>query len=86
MSYLALFATTFCLVAIRSFQQINVIHRHWLRVPPTSYAYAYGDLMTLYLGVDIITAGKSLPMAALFMGTGAWMGCYFSMWVQGRLG
>lgn len=86
MSYLAMFVLTFMLVAVKAFQQINVIRGHWLRIIPTSYIFAMCTLGEIYFGVNVVMGELEFLPSALAMGTAGWSGSHFSMWVQGRLG
>jgi hypothetical protein len=85
MIYLTLFAFTYGLVAIRSFQQINVTQGYRIRIPPTSYAFAAMEVLTLSNVVTVVVNERSLPLAVLAMGTAGWMGALSSMHVQSKL-
>ncbi len=85
MTYLLLFLFTFGNVAVRAFQQINVTHGHWKRIPPTSYAFAMFDALVITSIVNVAATGGSLLFAIVAMGTGGWMGCFFSMWLSHHL-
>jgi hypothetical protein len=85
-TYLLLGVFSFFNVAVRAFQQINVTHGHWKRIPPTSYLFALGDILVIMGIVDIsLMEDGSILLAALAMGTGGWAGCFFSMWLSIRL-
>ena len=81
--YIQLFGASLLLVSCKSFQQENVIHRKWKLIPPTSYIFAFAELLLLSGGYGVITAGGvAILYGAIWMGTGAWMGCFLSMWVH----
>lgn len=85
MIYFSLLAFSFFTVSIRAFQQINVTHGHWRRIPPTSYLFALGDILVVTGIVNVTTDGGSLWLAAFAMGTGGWLGCFASMFLTRRL-
>ena len=82
MIYLSLLAFSFCNVSVRAFQQINVTHGHWHRIPPTSYLFSLADILVVLGIVDIGVNGGSVWLAAFAMGTGGWAGCFASMYLQ----
>jgi hypothetical protein len=84
--YFLVFLFVFGNVAVRAFQQINVIHRHWLRIPPTSYAFALFDVLVVLSLVDVAIEAHSKTLTVFAAGTGGWMGCFFAMWLSKRLG
>jgi hypothetical protein len=85
MSYLVLFCITFANVAVRAFQQINVTHGHYRRIPATSYLFATFDWMLITGVVGVSMSGGNMWIAIGAMGTGGWIGCFFSMWLSGKL-
>jgi hypothetical protein len=86
MTYLVLYAVVYGAVAVRSFQQINVTHYHWGRIPITSYVFGLFEVMMYANMIDIVLQGKSLILAVLAMGTGGWTGCFTSMYIAERMG
>lgn len=79
MNLLIAFAVSFCFVGLRSFQQLNVVHRKYWWVMPTSMCMACCEV---YL---IKTVATSFGWIALAMGLGAGLGCMCSMWIHGRI-
>ena len=66
----------FCLVALRSIQQQNVIHRYFFWAAGTSYAIAFADIaLILY----VVKVGWS---AAWWIGSGGALGVTFAMYVH----
>ena len=84
--YVQLFLSALGLTSCKSFQQINVTERKRWYIPPTSYAFAFFELVLLQGGFGVITSGGSILAASVAMGTGAWIGCFISMWVHDVLG
>ena len=85
MIYLTLFAVTFGNVAVRAFQQINVTHGHYKRIPATSYLFAAFDFLVITSMVRVDPSLLPGLLAVLAMGTGGWMGCFASMRLTGYL-
>jgi hypothetical protein len=85
MVYLTLFVVTFGGVAVRAFQQINVTHGHYDRIPVTSYLFATFDVLMLTNIITIVLDGAAIFPAIAAMGTAGWMGCFTSMWLQKHL-
>lgn len=68
-------------VSLRTFQQINVIHRKYWRVFPTSLAMGVGDVLLILM---IVRADTWL--IGLTNGLGGALGCYGAMWLHKRMG
>ena len=85
MIYLTVYFLTFGNVAVRAFQQINVTHGHWKRIPPTSYAFATFDVLVVLSLVEVAVGSHSKIYTILAAGTGGWMGCFFAMWLTKHL-
>lgn len=83
--YFQLFISAVLLTSCKAFQQENVIHRKWRLIPPTSYIFAMAELNLLAGGVSVVLGDESILIGALFMGTGAWIGCFVSMWTHDRM-
>lgn len=84
MIWLKLWVLSFLLVAVRAFQQKNVMGDHYWRIIPTSYLFAGADLLTLYLG---LTQLPHAPLLTIFaMGSGGWMGCWASLYLHRKIG
>lgn len=69
---------SFVYVGLRSFQQLNVVHRQYLKVLPTSFAMAAADV---YLIALIASRGWNLYLVALY-GLGAGLGAMTAMRIQ----
>ena len=85
MIYLALFAVSLGNVSVRAFQQINVTHGHYRRIPATSYVFATFDALVFLNLYQVVSDDASVYIAILAMGTGGWMGCFLSMWTTKHL-
>jgi hypothetical protein len=83
MLWLELWLYALALVGVRSFQQKNVQGDHYFKIVPTSYVFAMCDIALMYRGLK--TWEVSIPMTVLCVGTGAWMGCWISLYTHKRL-
>lgn len=80
MGYLFAFISSFCFVGLKSFQQLNVVHKQYMLVLPTSMLMA---LCEVYV---IATVAKSgFGWLAVVIGVGAGLGCMTSMYVHGKI-
>jgi len=80
MTFFIAFISSFCFVGMKSFQQLNVVHKQYLLVMPTSMLMA---LCEVYV---IATVAKSgFGWLAFFVGLGAGLGCMTSMYFHGKL-
>ena len=84
--YVQLFLSALGLTSCKSFQQINVTERKIWYIPPTSYAFAFFELVLLQGGFGVSSSGGSIAVASIALGTGAWIGCLISIWVHNFLG
>ena len=82
MIYLALMFNSFCLVALKAFQQLNVVHGRKLLIIPTSYAFACAEVLLIARVANYGHYGWTV----LAVGTGAWMGAVLSVEISGRIG
>ena len=73
----AMFAC-FCVVALRAFQQQNVIHRCYRLAMVTSYGLAFADIAIV---LSVVSMGWA---AALWIGTGGALGVVFAMYVHAK--
>ena len=67
----------FVYVFLRAFQQLNVVHRNYWMVMPTSVLMSIGDVLTILFIVraDTLWMGVTNGIAAGF-------GCMFAMWLS----
>jgi hypothetical protein len=68
----------FCVVALRAFQQQNVVHGYFKWAIATSYALAFADIAIV---LAVVAAGWP---AALWIGTGGALGVTFAMYCHNR--
>lgn len=73
----AMFAC-FCVVALRAFQQQNVIHGCYKLAVATSYGLAFADIAIV---LSVVSMGWA---AALWIGTGGALGVVFAMYVHAK--
>lgn len=77
-----LFANSFGYVALKSLQQQNVIGGHYLWLGPVSFGMAFAEVY----GVSAyISNPDDKALAALAIGSGAWLGCVCAMKFHKRL-
>ena len=71
---------TFLYVALRAFQQLNVVYGHYWRILPTSIGMGIGDvtLILLIVKADNLWMGVTNGLAGA-------CGCYAAMYVSKRL-
>ncbi len=80
MIYLTAFATSFLYIFLKCYQQLNVVHKQYLWVLPTSMAMAACEVFVI-----ATTAKTGFGWIALTIGLGAGLGCMTSMYLHGRL-
>lgn len=81
MTFLAAFFASFCFVALKAFQQLNVVHDQYWLVVPTSVLMAVCEV---YVVANIASLGWHVPLV-LSVGTGSGLGCVASMFLHKRL-
>lgn len=69
---------SFCVVALRAFQQQNVIHAHYKLAVATSYCLAFADIAIV---LAVVSTGWP---AAIWIGTGGAFGVTFAMYGHNR--
>lgn len=67
-------------VFIRAFQQRNVAHMHFKWILPTSWVFAFVELIGL---TGIVKVGFSWDFA-IMLGTATGLSCMASMWIHNR--
>jgi Na+/citrate or Na+/malate symporter len=75
-AWLLLVAASFCLVSLRAFQQLNVIHSKWLWVPFGSVGLAFAEVAVV---INVVSIGY---IAILFVAFGGVLGCWTSMYLH----
>lgn len=78
-AYIAAFAASFFYVGLRAAQQLNVVHRRYRNVIPTSMLMAIGDMVLVSLIVQ-----KGVSWIFLPIGIGAGLGAMGAMWLHER--
>jgi hypothetical protein len=82
MLILFLFLNSFCYVALKAVQQLNVVGQYYLWLGPVSLGMAFCEV---YGVTAFVAAPDHKPLAALAIGSGAWLGCVVAMRLHGRL-
>lgn len=86
MDYLLLCAVTYLGVAIRAFQQINVVRGHYLLVPPTSGLFAWTDMVIVgSIATVMLNEGNQL-YTWLALWAGGACGSMTSMYIHSHIG
>lgn len=80
-SFLLVFAASFTFIALRAFQQLNVVHDRRAMVVPTSLAMAFCEV---YLIGTIALVGMDWRLVAM-MGLGGGSGSICSMYLHRRI-
>jgi hypothetical protein len=83
--YLILFFVTLGNVAVRAFQQINVTHGYYARVPFTSMVFAFFDMLTIGYTATVFIDGGSWLFMWMALGSAGAIGCLASMYLNKRL-
>lgn len=78
-TYLAAFAAAFIFVGLRSFQQLNVVHKKYWWILPTSYLMA---TVEVFLVASMAKTGWG--WIVLFIGTGAGLGSITATYMHER--
>ena len=82
MIYASAFLAAFIGVALKAMQQLNVMRgRYWL-VPAFSYGLAVAEVVIIG---QVAKDQGSLGWLMFWIGTGGWMGCYLSMFIDRRM-
>ena len=81
MTLIAPFIASFFFIALRAFQQRNVIHDNFLWVVPTSILMAATEAIVF---VNIAKQGWQLPLV-LAVGVGSGLGCVTAMYIHKRV-
>lgn len=68
----------FCVVALRAFQQQNVVHGYFKWAIGTSYALAFADIAIV---LAVVQSGWPV---ALWIGTGGALGVTFAMFIHAK--
>lgn len=79
-AYLLAFGTAFAFIFLKAFQQLNVAHKQYLWVLPTSMAMAACEVYAIST-----TASRGYGWIVLAIGLGSGLGAMASMWVHTRL-
>lgn len=77
-SGLGVMFAVFCLVALRAFQQQNVIHKYYLWAMVTSYGIAFAEIALI---INVVSMGWA---AGWWVGTGGALGVVTAMYVHKR--
>ena len=72
------FGASFAFIFLKAFQQLNVVHRQYLLVMPTSIAMAACEVAVIALVVR-----EGWGWLVLFTGVGAGFGCIAAMMLHG---
>lgn len=78
---IASFLAAFGFVALKSWQQLNVVHEIWWLIVPTSVAMAVCEV---YVVANIARLGWDIPLV-LAVGFGSGLGCISSMALHKRM-
>lgn len=74
------FAAAYLFVALKSFQQLNVVHKQYLLVLPTSMFMAACEVYVI-----ATTARNGYGWIVLAIGLGSGLGAMTSMWIHERI-
>lgn len=78
-TYLAAFAAAFVFVGLRSTQQLNVVHKKYKWILPTSYMMAFVEVFLISQ-----MAANGVGWIVFFIGTGGGLGSMAATWFHGR--
>lgn len=79
-TYFAAFVASFIFVGLRSWQQLNVVHKKYWWILPTSYAMAAVEVFLVSA-----MAKNGWGMIVLFIGGGGGLGSMTATYLHGRL-
>jgi len=77
MSYAIAFAASFIFIFLKAFQQLNVVHKQYLLVVPTSMAMSTCEVAVIYL-----VAKQGWGWIVLATGLGGGLGCVLAMYLH----
>jgi len=80
MVYILAFLTSFLNIGLRSWQQLNVVHRKYWWILPTSIAMACCEALIL---INVVHSGFGLIVAAIGLGGG--LGSICSTYLHSKL-
>lgn len=76
-TYATAFAASFIFIFLKAFQQLNVVHKQYLLVVPTSIAMSTCEVLVIWL-----VAKQGWGWIVLFTGGGGGLGCVLAMWLH----
>lgn len=82
MTYLLAFLGSFVYVAFKASQQVSVVTQRWSWVPVGSYGMAACEILIVS---SIASHAENMLLLWFCLGTGGWMGCYLSMFIDRRM-
>lgn len=80
MIYALAFAASFVFIALKAWQQLNVVHGKVWWVVPTSFAMAVCEVF-----VVVQAASQGWGWIVLPIGLGSGLGCLFAMWLHRKV-
>lgn len=80
MSWLIAFCAAFVFIFLKAFQQLNVMHKQYLLVLPTSMLMAACEVYVI-----ATTARNGYGWIVLAIGLGSGLGAMASMWLHSRI-
>lgn len=80
MTYLLAFGAAFVFIFLKAFQQLNVVHKQYLMVMPTSMFMAVCEVYVI-----ATTAQNGWGWLVLWIGLGSGLGAMASMYLHGRM-
>lgn len=80
MNYAIAFAAAFIFIFLKAFQQLNVMHKQYLLVLPTSMLMAACEVYVI-----ATTARNGYGWIVLAIGLGSGLGAMASMWTHSRM-
>jgi hypothetical protein len=79
-AYILAFAASFFFVGLKSWQQLNVVHKKYWWILPTSFAMASCEV---YVVATVARAGWG--WLVLVIGFGSGLGAIIATWMHGRI-
>lgn len=79
-NYLLAFGASFGFIALKAFQQLNVVHNAYLWVIPTSMLMASAEVYVVWN-----MAHYGMGWVVFWIGLGSGLGAVFSMWLHKRM-